>query len=461
MNLNGHLSQHTEQRTTLLPQVLQSIEILQLSSLGLVEFIERELAQNETLERVEDAAGDVTPQSASSDETFDPDRFVARDATPERDSKLDWLSAIQGPAMSLRDDLRSQLAWRDIDADLRRRVETAIEALDERGLLEMPDDELAELLGGREQVQPVLEVLQSLEPRGVGARSPIDAMLAQVSTDDPDFPLLRALLLEHLDALSRNRIPDVARAIGVEIDELHDLLERIRRLDPRPGESVAVSTLAGIRPELVVVREGADDDESATYRVIVDDVDLPVLRVRDEYVELASADDTDRSVRRYLREKIRAARELMTAVELRKDTLVRVGAAVMARQREFLRNGRSAFRPLKMSVIADELDMHNSTVSRAIAGKYVQTDHGVFALRDFFDGDRGSSRGGPPTGRMALMHAIEQLIAAEDKRNPLSDEQIVTALAGRGIELARRTVAKYRKQLGLRSSWQRRRHGNR
>ncbi|MCA8941345.1 MAG: RNA polymerase factor sigma-54 [Planctomycetes bacterium] len=457
MKLNGQLSQQVEQRLALMPQMLQSIEILQLSTIGLCDLIERELAQNETLEAVrEDSL--PTPQSAVSDESFDPGRFTGRTASGDSDRKLEWLSSVEGRAPGLAEHLRAQLVWRELDTDLRARIDVAIDALDARGLLPLDDAELEQLLGA-EFVRPVLDVIHSLEPRGIGARSTIEAMLMQVPASDPDLPLMRALLCDYLDELSRNRVPEVARALGIDIDEVLDLVDRIKTLDPRPGEVFVQELAAQIHPDLIVEPDGADG-----HRVVVDDFALPVLRINEHYAAMVRAPDTERSVKRYLRDKLQSARDLMSAIRQRKETLARVGAAVMAHQRAFLEHGRAASRPLKMSVIADELGVHNSTVSRAIAGKYVQTTHGVFALRDFFDGDRTARRaseGDGAKGRMAVLHAIEQLVGNEDKHDPLSDEQLVERLAELGMELARRTVAKYRKELGIRSSWQRRRHGSR
>ncbi len=457
MNLNANLSQRQQQRMALMPQMLRSIEILQMSTVDLCGLIEAELAQNELLEAI--ATPDASTEDEAQrerDEDFDPDRFrVPSDGAA--DAKSEWLKNVPGHAAGLRDHLLQQLALRQLPVPVRYAVETLIDALDERGLLPLDKDEVVQLVGA-ECAEAAVAVLRSLDPRGVGCHSAIEAMLAQVADDDPDYPQIASLLQEHLQELSRNRIPEVASALESSIDEVQRLLERIRDLDPRPGSAFRDDYAPQVRPDLAVERR-ADGE----FHVVVDDLSLPVLRISDEYASMMRASTTARPVRSYLRDKMQSARDLIAAVEQRRETLARVGAALMARQRGFLERGRSAVRPMRMSVIADELGLHNSTVSRAISGKYVQTDHGVIALREFFDGARRTKQVGPNPdgmGRMAIRHEIGALIADEDKRRPLSDEQIVDLLRERGIEVARRTVAKHRQELGFRSSWQRRKHGS-
>jgi RNA polymerase sigma-54 factor len=196
--------------------------------------------------------------------------------------------------------------------------------------------------------------------------------------------------------------------------------------------------------------------------VALDDASLPDLQVNADYAALAADRQSPRELRDYLRPKLRSARDLIDAVHQRQATLLRVVDAVMREQQPFLARGRTAIRPLRMSDIADRLGLHTSTVSRAIAGKHVQTDRGVFRLRDFFDGGRadGAHDAGQGQGRMAIGERIAQLVAAEDKRAPLSDDDLVAALAGNGVQCARRTITKYRKQLGIPSSYLRRRFGD-
>jgi RNA polymerase sigma-54 factor len=279
-------------------------------------------------------------------------------------------------------------------------------------------------------------------------------MLMQLPQNDPDRRDIEAMLTRHLDALAKNRLPDVARSLGRTVEEVRELVDRIRTLDPHPGKGFDSDRDAqAVHPD-VIVRLVGDRIE-----VEVDDMALPDLGIHTDYEDMVQSDQTDRKVKRYLKDKIRSARDLIVAVEQRKRTLARATYAIMRRQTEFLAQGRLAVRPLGMDQIAEDLDLHPSTVSRAIAGKFVQTDHGIFRLRDFFDGDRrdGSSDGNA-MGRMAIRDHIRDLIAGEDRRAPLSDDEIVQGLLLRNIKVARRTVAKYRVDLGLASSWRRRKY---
>ena len=296
-------------------------------------------------------------------------------------------------------------------------------------------------------------MLRTLEPRGIGACDPIEAMLLQAA-GDPDLPLIECLLREHLEELGRNKLPDVARALRLSVEELRDLLARMRELSPRPGAGFATDDAGSLHPDAYAwLHDGV-------VQVSLDDASLPDLQVNAEYAALASDRGTDRQLRDYLRPKLRSARDLIDAVQQRQATLLRVTEAVMREQKAFLQKGRASIRPLRMSDIAAQVGMHTSTISRAIAGKSVQTDRGVFRLRDFFDGSRIDSKAGEGQGRMALAEQIAELVAAEDKAAPLSDDDLVARLEARGVQCARRTITKYRKQLGIPSSYLRRRFGD-
>jgi len=277
-------------------------------------------------------------------------------------------------------------------------------------------------------------------------------MLLQAA-GDPDLPTIERLLREHLEALGRNKLPEVARAVQLSVDELRTLLDRMKDLDPRPGAAFRGTAAVPVRPDAWVrLLAGA-------VQVTLDDRLVPELAVDQDYAALAGDRGTARDVRDYLRPKLRRARDLIEAVAMRQATLLRVVQAVFREQLPFLQQGRSAIRPLRMSDVADRLGLHTSTVSRAIAGKHVQTERGLYRLRDFFDGGRIEAPAGPGQGRLALAQRIQDLVAAEDKAHPLSDDELVAALLAHGASAARRTVTKYRKELGIPSSYQRRRFG--
>lgn len=457
MSLELRLGQRQEQRLALLPQMLQSIEVLQLATTDLLQMLDHELEQNETLE--------ARPVTESEPEPPPPVPLAEREDSgweewrrgpvgDGEDTKSAFLANVPAHGESLVEFVRQQLAFRGVPAVVAEAVITLVEHLDERGLLPFPVEDLAEQLDApMDLLAEARAVLLTLEPRGIGAFDPIEAMLLQAA-GDPDLGTIERLLREHLDALGRNKLPEVARAVSVSVDELSDLLDRMRSLNPRPAAGFHDGVEEALRPDAFVwLHDGA-------VHVALDDASLPDLQVNAEYAALASDRRTAREVRDYLKPKLRSARDLIDAVHQRQATLLRVVEAVMKEQKPFLAKGRTAIRPLRMSDIADRLSLHTSTISRAIAGKHVQTDRGIFRLRDFFDGGRLEATAGEGHGRMAIAEQIAEIVAAEDKRTPLSDDDLVARLQARGVHCARRTVTKYRKQLGIPSSYLRRRFGD-
>lgn len=452
MSLEVRLGQRQEQRLALLPQMLQSIEVLQMATADLLQFLELEVERNETLELFEAERPDP---ELPDDRRAERDEDSWRPARAEEgDGKRAFLENVADHAESLVGFVRQQLAFREVPGELADTVVRLCEHLDDRGLLPFS---LAELALDFELPVELLEEahaeLMTLEPRGIGAADPVAAMLLQAD-GDPDLTIIERLLREHLDALGRNRLPDVARDLDLTIDELQDVLARIRELNPRPASEFEGEVAAPVRPDAYVAyRDGA-------VHVSLDDATLPGLGIDADYAALAADPDAGAELRSYLRPKLRLARDLISALEQRRETLLRVVQAVMEQQVQFLQRGRSAIVPLRMSEIAERVELHTSTVSRAIAGKHVATVFGLFRLRDFFDGGRlkgDQERAGQ--GRMGVAEQIRQLVAAEDKNAPLSDDELVSALRNNGVRAARRTIAKYRQELGIPSSYRRRRFG--
>jgi RNA polymerase sigma-54 factor len=457
VSLELRLGQRQEQRLALLPQMLQSIEVLQLATVDLLQLVDRELQQNETLEALPPKVADpeeppLPPLSQREDSGWE--EWRRGPAGDGEDGKSAFLANVPARAETLAAFVREQLAFRGTPRELADAVMLLVDHLDDRGLLPFALEELAERLDAPlPLLQDARALLLTLEPCGIGASDPIAAMLLQAD-DDPDLATIETLLREHLEALGRNKLPDVARSLQLSVDELQELLQRMRRLEPRPAAAFADGEQQPLRADAFVwLHDGA-------VHVALDDASLPDLQVSAEYQALANDRSTERAVRDYLRPKLRSARDLIDAVHQRQATLLRVVDAVMQEQKPFLARGRTAIRPLRMSAIGDRLGLHTSTVSRAIAGKHVHTDRGIFRLRDFFDGGRTDAPPQEGQGRMAIAQQIAELVGAEDKCKPMSDDDLVAALAERGVQCARRTVTKHRKQLGIPSSYLRRRFGD-
>lgn len=454
MELRVQAAQRQEQRLALLPKMLQSIEVLQMTTADLLLRIQAEAEQNEVLEVLSEPPElELPANNGAADEEGDRSMEAQRPRAgsgEEVDRKQQFLNNVADHGASLFDYITEQVGCLDLPDKLAAGVLTLAGRLDDRGLLTLSNQELEEVLS-RDLIPGALKVLQSLEPRGIGARTTVDAMLLQLPDQDPDLADIQAMLTEHLEALARNKLPEVAGALGRSIDEIQQLLDRIGRLDPRPAARFRSDDTGVVTPDVVVRLEG---DEPV---IEVDDMMLPDLGIAGGYELLVASKETPPDVREYLSKKLSSARGLIDAVDQRRRTLARVTGAIMQHQREFLLKGKSGLRPLRMSEVADELGLHPSTVSRAISGKHVQTDRGILPLREFFDGNRrAASTEREGAGRLAVKEHIQQLVAAENPRAPLSDDDLVQSLAAKKIRVARRTVAKYRRELDIPSSYRRR-----
>jgi len=417
--------------------MLQAIEILQLPAGELVEWLEEAARNNEAL-KVE------RPQEM-------PRRSRGGSEATERHDHA--LQNHPARAAGLQQSLYEQLALRELDAEHTEWVRFLIGCLDPTGLLSLSDEQclcLAEeagLIGGGALFGSAIATLQTFEPCGVGGRSAVEAMLLQLDPLGPQYPLLCRLLEDFLDELAKNQRPQVARSLGVSLNELEELLGDLRDLDPCPGRSQSTEAAEVITPEILV--EPCPD---GAWEIELQSDYLPRVSVEGEYRTMLA--DAEGELASYLRERVRDARTLVDAVQQREETLLRVSQSVFRRQQAFLEEGPSALKPLRMNELAEELGLHPSTVSRSVAGKHVQSPWGVHPLRWFFQA------GGPTDEACALdtvREAVREVFAGEDERSPLSDEEAAELLRERGIDAARRTVAKYRNELDIPSSYRRRR----
>lgn len=441
-NLGFRMEQRQQQQMLLLPKMLQAIEVLQLPHLELSSYLREAFEENEML-ALEESPGAPPPSKT-------------RRGTLEDSQRHDeWLANQPAREATLAELIEAQLALVDADGELLEWVRYLVGWLDENGLLSVDDETLLAgarelgLDGERETLGPAIGLLQRLEPRGIGGRDVVEALLLQLDPDDEDYELLGRLVEHHLEDLAKNKLPRVARHLGLELDELMRLLERLKELDPTPARGFATGASQPITPDVLVQPDGDG------FEVRVDHGGLPALRIDAQMRKLTHDPEQTAGVKRYLREKLDRARWIVDAVEQRKTTLQRIAARTFHHQRAFLVDGPGHLVPLQMSHVAEELELSVSTVSRGVAGKYVQTPWGIFPLRHFFQ----SAAGGADTAaREDVREVVRAVIEAEDAARPLSDDEIVEAMRERGIQLARRTVAKYRKELGIPSSYRRRKY---
>ncbi len=448
------MSQGLKQEMQLLPRMLQSLEVLQLAVGELDAFLVDATLENEAL---------CVDEPRPDDGGAPPGDGAARTARHDA-----WLESQPDTGPGLAEHLEAQLALVDLDRDVLEWVRLVIGSIDARGYLSVPDDVLIEMAAeqglrdGAGALGRAIGIVQGLEPRGIGGRDVVESLLLQLDPGDPDYPLLCRLLEEFLDAVARNKLPAVARGLGIELDRLGELLTRLRELDPAPGAGLTDSASPTIQPDIVVERVHSDDgpsgddgEDEARFEVRAVDSGLASVALDPEVRRLATDPEQSATTRSYLREKVDKARWLLEALEQRKRTLLAVAQWIFSRQRAFLEHGPGRIVPATMTAAADELGVHLSTVSRAVAGKYAETPHGLIALRTLFQAPAGGSE---TTARGSVQEALRVIVAAEDPARPLSDDDLALALRERGYDVARRTVAKYRGELGIASSYRRRRY---
>jgi len=463
-----------EQQLRLAPQIIQSIEILQLPAQDLAELIEQELQDNELLERMdsvdeEESSPDSEVESPPSPEeearledTFERlenleewgDDFPLRRAasSDEKDKKLEALQNTASRPATLQDYLTGQVHLLEVPDRIRDLTEYLIHNLDGSGFLTQSPEELVDGRKegyGEEEIRDAVSLLQSLEPSGIGAQNVKEALLLQLDPKLRDYYVLRELIEHHFEDLMKNKLPRIAKATGQPLEKIKELREFMSRLNPAPGALFSEDKATPIQPDVVV--EWVD----GRYEILIQDTYFPRLTISARYREILEREKNNPKVREYIRKKLESARWLIESVEQRKNTLYKVCREIVDRQTEFLDHGIHYLKPLKMQEVADALGIHVSTVSRAIADKWMQCPQGITPLKFFFTGATDVSGGGVES-RVSVKTHIQELIEKEDAKNPLSDEDIMKKLSQElGLNIARRTVTKYRKALGIPSSRQR------
>jgi RNA polymerase sigma-54 factor len=494
MNLGMHQRMHQAQ--ILAPRMIQSMEILQLPVMALLEKIQTELQENPFLE-TQEARPDEPAEGgeAGPAEDFNADAPLKHDDTgdiefarmeeinkdwedhfneehrPSRmsleeqsDKKLDAMQNIAQASISLQDHLTHQLSYMGLSPDEYELAEYVISHLDDNGYLLGHDAERNKLypipledlvstyhkLVELADIEDALDTVQQLEPSGVGARDTKECLLLQVDDDTPHRDLVRALIQDHLEDVAHNRLPVIQKKTRADLPQIKEAIEELRRLDPKPGAKFSPTQNQFVQPDVVVER--TDDDD---FDIRLTDDWVPNVRISKRYVDLAKDKSYDPKTRDFLRQKFQSAHWLIDAIEQRRNTLIKVTRAIINHQRAFLDKGPDFIQPLKMEQIADLVGVHVTTVSRAVDDKWVQTPRGVFPLKRFFGGGTKNEQTGESVAWETIKQRLLEIIGAEDKAHPLSDEEIVERFKQSGLTVARRTVTKYREALKIPSSRQR------
>ena len=472
MKLGYDLTIEQTQKLTMTPELIQAIQILQFNTQELDEFVQEELMQNPVLEfdRTSDDRGreeyskteeldakacerdDIDLREKVQEAEYDDISYKQWEHSHSRDDDYSYEQFVSKEE-TLEDALLLQLTFSSLKGDELKIGRFLIEAIDDNGYLTVSAEEAAKALQvGADKVEAVLDVIQTFEPAGVGARDLKECLIIQLAAKGLLDETVEYIIINHLEDLGENKLARVAQVIGLPVTQVQMVCDLIRSLEPKPGRCFSSGTsVKYITPDVTV------EKLDGNYHVITNEYSAPRLMVSPYYSNLARAAVDDAELNRYLNEKYNAALWLIKSIEQRKQTIFNVVDAVIRHQKDFLDNGNQYLRTLTLKQVADDLGIHESTVSRAINGKYMQTPRGVFEIKYFFSsGVTGSDGEGVSSNSIKSM--IKEIIDSEDPKNPYSDQDMVAMLSEKGIEISRRTVAKYREGLNILSSSKRRRY---
>jgi RNA polymerase sigma-54 factor len=482
------LSQRLTQSLVLAPQLQQSLALLQAPTLELKALVEQELQQNPVLEEATAAEMDVqekeireteAPTQAAdlseppADLNFDPttdksepaddfqaefERLVQLDqewrdhfaqtnlpvrASAEEEEKRQFMFDSLVAATSLQEMLLEQVRESALPEEKWPIAEMLIGNIDDYGYLKATVEELAASTGiPGDAILDVVKVIQSFDPAGVGARDLRECLLLQLQRANNQNSLEYRIVHDFMDALGKRRIPEIARGTGHSVDDVQEALERIARLEPRPGRAFLPDNDQYILPEVFVSRAGDD------FLVTTNNEHIPHLRISNTYKDLMAQGENSAEVRNYIREKIRAGKFLIKSLHQRQQTILNIAKEIVHRQREFMEKGVAHLKPLTMVQVAEVVGVHETTVSRAVSGKYMQTPQGIFEMKYFFTAGIQTATG-DGMSNTSVKDMIAEIFKKEDASKPLSDQEVVKMLKDKGIVIARRTVAKYRTELNI------------
>jgi RNA polymerase sigma-54 factor len=502
-SINQGLQQRQTQNLVLAPQLRQSLKILQVAALDLRSVIQEELQVNPTLEELLNDAGAISLERAAEDaanreqpagdNTIDrpgaddhdiddisaplpPDDAAARpealDFSPSKEYDIlqkldqDWrdhmanaggtqpytaddaekrqhfLDSITAET-SLQEHLREQADLAGLSPQATEALHYLIGSLDDRGYLTQSPNDIALQTGlPLDAVQEAHRLLQTFDPAGIGGQNIQDCLLIQLAAQNSADTLAACIIRDHFDLLTRRRIPELSRKLAVPADDVQAAIAKIGALDPAPGRRFADDSNRVVIPDVTVTKDGDD------WKIELNNDYIPRLRISNTYRELIAKGGLTKQERDYIQERMRSGKFLINAIGQRQQTIERITREILKIQREFFEEGVSKLKPLTMLQIAGIVGVHETTVSRAIANKYIKTPHGTFEFKYFFTPGYQAG-GGAAVSNTSVKEMIADLLAAEDHSKPLSDEDVVKKLAKKNITIARRTVAKYREELNI------------
>ncbi len=468
-------TQNLALQQVLSPQLQQSLLILQTPLLELRNLVQQEMETNPVLEELPEEPGadernEVEPSAddnfknefeklASLDEEWRdymaqsasyPEGF--RDSKEAQDKRQFVFDSIPVQE-TLQQNLIGQLNQSLLSASDRKAAELIIGNIDDNGFLQSTPEEMALNSGiPKEDFEKMLALIQSFYPSGVGARDLRECLLMQLARGGKERSLEYKIVSEHMEDLGKRRFPEIARRMGISVEDVQKAADNIARLNPRPGQIFAAAPQNYVLPDVMV--EKVDGE----YQVSSNNEQIPHLRISNLYKDIIAAGNTQTSdVKDYVRDKIRSGKFLIRSIHQRQQTILNIAWQIVSRQRDFLEHGPSHLKPMTMGNVADAVGLHETTVSRAVSGKYMATPQGVFEMKYFFTSGYQTATG-ESLSNTSVKEAIIDLVKHENGSAPLSDHEIVEILGERGIPIARRTVAKYRTELNILPSHMRKKY---
>ena len=490
MALGLQQSQRLGLSQVLAPQLQQSLAILQAATLEVRALVEQEMQQNPVLEEMASVEVEVNDKTSGRDDDTpasadpaEPPKDVLYDPATEKPSnapvdelQAEWQKLVQFDSewrdfyaqtsgvnratdedeerrqfmfdsltsgVSLHDDVMEQVRLSDLSEERKTIAELIVGNMNEYGYVKSSVEEVAvDYQKPVDEVTEVLKTIQTFHPPGVGARNLRECLLLQLQRAGRQESLEYQIVDRFMDALGRRRMPEMAKGLGVSIDEIQDAVQDIAKLDPRPGRAYLPDNDLYVIPEVFVNKVGTE------FVVSTNNDQVPQLRISNYYKDLMSKAESSTEVRDYIREKIRAGKFLIKSIHQRQQTITNIAKEIVVRQRDFMERGVSALRPMTMVQVAEVVGVHETTVSRAVSGKYIQTPQGIFEMKYFFTSGISTSDGGIMSNT-SVKDIISEIFANENHAKPLSDQEVVKMLSDRQIMIARRTVAKYRDELNI------------
>lgn len=479
MRLGYDLTIEQTQKLVMTPELIQAIQILQFNTQELDSYVQEQLLVNPVLEQGSLSQGESGENRESGSESSE---VPAASELSSRDNDIDWTEYLKNRQyddisyrqweykdpdekenayeqyttsdVTLPEHLMFQLQFASHKKGCRNVGRYIIESLDENGYMTLTIDEIARATGApANKVEEVLDIIHTFDPSGVGARDLRECLLIQLEQKGILDELFEKVLNEHLEDLAANRLGVISRAMGITVKEVQEMADMIKSLEPKPGRQFASQTdTRYIVPDVLVER--VDDD----YVVTVNDSSSPHLMVSSYYEKLLTEAEKDSNLSKYLTDRLNSAMWLIKSIDQRKQTIYNVVEAVVKYQKEFFDRGSKYLKTLTLKQIAEEVGIHESTVSRSINGKYLQSPMGVFEIKYFFSGGVTGGQSGEGISSKSIKSFIKEIVDSEDPKSPYSDQDMVKMLKEKGIDISRRTVAKYRDEMHILSSSKRRRY---